>query len=232
MAFIILAFVSYFLESIFGFGGTIVFVGVGGAFHDFIEILHLGIYVALIASATVIFQQRKELPMEHIKALALPVLPGLIIGTILIDVLASIWLLKFFAIIMIAYGLQSLLLPKFAPPKAFNTACIGFGGFVQGLFSCGGPFLLMGYKSRFKHKSDIRITMAVFFFITNLWKLVQNAATTGSAIETITLHWWLAFPVIASMYAGYWVHKRISEKQFAIGMTLGITLIGCFLLLR
>ncbi|HRQ62009.1 MAG TPA: hypothetical protein PLO23_10965, partial [Alphaproteobacteria bacterium] len=79
---------------------------------------------------------------------------------------------------------------------------------------------------------DLRITMATFFCVTNIWKLVQNGLTTGSAIPVVMDYWWLAFPVAASMYAGYWVHKRISEKQFAIGMTIGITLIGCFLLLR
>lgn len=228
----LISFTAYFLESIFGFGGTIVFVGMGGIFHDFTEILLIGTYVAMVASATVIFQQRREMPWEHLKHLALPFLPGLIIGTVLIDVLASVWLLKMFAIVMIGYGLQSLFFPKFTLPKFLRFSCLVFGGFIQGLFSCGGPFVLMGYRHEFKNKSDLRITMATFFCVTNIWKLVQNSLTTGSALPVVTEFWWLAFPVIASMYAGYWVHKRISEKQFAIGMTIGITLIGCFLLLR
>lgn len=226
------AFLSYFLESIFGFGGTIVFLGAGGLFYDFKEVLLLGIYVALVASGTIIFQQRRELPMQHLKRLALPTIPGLIIGTLLIDVLANVWLLKFFALVMVGYGLQSLFYPGFEPPRLFRRVCIVFGGFIQGLFSCGGPFVLMGYRHEFKHKSDIRITMAVFFFLTNLWKLIQNGVTTGSALPVVAEYWWTALPVIAAMYAGYAVHKRISEKQFAIGMTAGITLIGIFLLCR
>lgn len=230
LAFIV--FFSYFLESIFGFGGTIVFLGLGGVFHDFKTVLLLGIYVALIASGTVIFQQRREMPWGHLKRLALPFLPGLVIGTILIDVLASVWLLKLFALLMIAYGLQGIFFPTYEPPRIFRQSCIVFGGFVQGLFSCGGPFVLMGYRHEFRNKSDLRITMASFFFITNVWKLVQNGATTGSALPVIAAYWWMAFPVIAAMYAGYIVHKRISEQQFKIGMTIGITLVGVFLLWR
>lgn len=228
----LLSFLSYFLESIFGFGGTIIFVGLGGTFHDFVEILLLGIYVALVASATVIFQQRKDIPWGHMKRLALPFLPGLVIGTLLIDVLASMWLLKIFALVMIGYGLQSLFFPKLEIPRIFRLACLVFGGFIQGVYSCGGPFVLMGYRHEFKNKSDLRITMAAFFFATNLWKLLQNGLTTGSAIPVILQYWWLAVPVVASIYAGYWVHKRISEQHFKIGMTVGITLIGFFLLVR
>lgn len=88
----LIAFISYFLESIFGFGGTVVFLGLGGLTNDFKEVLLLAIYVALIASGTVIFQQRKEMPWGHLKRLTLPFLPGLVIGTLLIDMLASVWL--------------------------------------------------------------------------------------------------------------------------------------------
>lgn len=140
--------------------------------------------------------------------------------------------LKLFALVMIGNSLQSLLYPQFEAPRMFRMGCLVTGGFIQGLFSCGGPFVLMGYRHEFKNKSDLRITMASFFFATNLWKLIQNSATTGSALPVLESYWWTAFPVIAAMYAGYWVHKRISEKHFKVGMTIGILLIGVALLLR
>lgn len=228
----LIAFFSYFLESIFGFGGTILFVGIGGIFQNFTEVLFIGVYVSAIASGTIMFQQRREIPYHHLKQLLILFAPGLVIGTFLIDAIAGQYLLKIFAVFIIAYGLQNIFYPKLHLPQAIKTGFILAGGFIQGLFSCGGPFMLMGYKDKFQNKSELRITVAILFFVTNTWKIIQNAATTGTAIPVISAYWWLAFPVIASMYAGYIVHKKISEEHFKIGMTIGITLIGFFLLLR
>lgn len=228
----IAAFSGFFLESIFGFGGTVIFLGLAGFFFDFKTLIYISMFVAIVSSLTIIFQQYKHISLFHLKRIFLFTLPGVIMGTFLIDYLASAYLLKFFALVLVVYGIKDLLFPTFTLPSYLKLGFTGLGGLIQGIFTTGGPFILMGYRDFFENKQQIRATMAVFFCTTNLLRITQNTLTTGDALPIIYQHLYLGFAVIIAVILGYFVHVRINEALFKKAMTTGITLIGFVLLFR
>ncbi len=226
------AFIGFFLESVFGFGGTVIFLGLAGFFVDFKTLLYISMYVSALASALIVMQQYRHVSLHHLSRIALIALPGVMLGAMLIDRLAHGLLLHIFAAFLLLYGLQGLLFPALQVPKPVRYGFVGLGGLVQGLFATGGPFILIGYRDFFAGKAELRATMAAFFCGTNLLRIAQNTLTTGDALPVIAAHLHLGIAVAAAILLGYMLHLRISERLFQKAMTLGLTAIGVLLLLR
>ena len=55
----------------------------------------------------------------------------------------------------------------FVPIQFLKNFFVILGGFIQGIYTIGGPFVLMGYKDYFSSKQELRSTMAGYFFIIN-----------------------------------------------------------------
>jgi uncharacterized protein len=139
---------AYFVESIFGFGGTIIFLGISGFFIDFDLLLKIAMFLGLTSGFAILIQSFKHVSFRDLKSILLMTIPGAIIGTYLIDYLQINILLNTFAIILILYGLLNLIYPDLNPHNYIKNGFIYLGGLIQGLFTIGGPFVLMGYKDK------------------------------------------------------------------------------------
>ncbi|MBI1326943.1 MAG: TSUP family transporter [Alphaproteobacteria bacterium] len=228
-----LAFIAYFLESIFGFGGTVIFLGAGGFFFDFKFLIVISIYMALVASLTIIIQSWRHIAWKHIGILMLLTLPGLIVGTLMMGQLGSGTLLKVFAVFLILYGVQGIFFPQLVLHHFIGKAFVMMGGFIHGVFTTGGPFVLMGYRENFAGKTELRASMAVFFVLANIWRIAQEGIFQGGeAVKTIIEYWWTAIPIIAAVIAGYFIHLGLPETLFRRAMTIGLMSVGVVFLLK
>ncbi|MGE3769615.1 MAG: sulfite exporter TauE/SafE family protein [Bdellovibrionales bacterium] len=225
-------FIAYFIESVFGFGGTVIFLGLSGLGVDVKTLIYISIYGSAVASLTIIAYAWRDIAWGHFRRIFMLALPGIVIGTLLIETIDSIWLLKLFAVFLIFYGCQGLFFATYKPPAILNNLFVAAGGLLQGLFSTGGPFVLMGYKDRFANKSELRAVMAVFFLLANAWRFVQGAVTGSDMTGVITSYWWVALPIIAGVIGGHYIHLRISEKQFRQGILILLLAVGVGYLFR
>jgi len=228
----ILIFGSFFLESIFGFGGTVIFLGVGVFLLDFKTLIYIAMFMNLPANITMLAQSWRQIQWRHFFRIALLIIPGLVIGTYLIDVLATPVLLKTFALFLVLYGLMGIVFPNIKLPKAIGTVFVAAGGLIQGLFTTGGPFVLMGYRDNFDHRTHLRATMAMFFLCTNLYRVTQKAITQPEQLVEALHYWWVIIPIVLGVMAGYKIHLQIPEDWFKKAMTWGLTAIGLLLLFR
>ena len=57
---------AYAIESIFGFGGTIIFLGISGFFFDFNSLLKLAMIVGLSSGLAVLIQSYKYVSLNHL----------------------------------------------------------------------------------------------------------------------------------------------------------------------
>ena len=62
----VIASFAYALESIFGFGGTIIFLGISGLIYDFNSLLKLALFVAISSGLAVLIQSYKYLSWKHL----------------------------------------------------------------------------------------------------------------------------------------------------------------------
>ena len=104
------------------------------------------------------------------------------------------------------------------------------GGFIQGIYTIGGPFVLMGYKDYFSSKQELRSTMAGYFFIINSLRALFFMFLGGSYLEIVKIYYPIALLVMLSVWLGYFIHKQIPEILFKKLIIIAITLIGVLIL--
>ena len=221
---------AYAIESIFGFGGTIIFLGISGFFFDFNSLLKLAMIVGLSSGLAVLIQSYKYVSLKHLIKILIYTIPGALIGTYFISYFASDILIKIFAIILIIYGCFNLFFPDMKFPQFLKNFFVILGGFIQGIYTIGGPFVLMGYKDYFSSKQELRSTMAGYFFIINTLRAIFFMFLGGSYLEIVKIYYPIALLVMLSVWLGYFIHKQIPEILFKKLIIIAITLIGVLIL--
>ncbi len=221
---------AYAIESIFGFGGTIIFLGMSGFFFDFNSLLKLAMIVGLSSGLAVLIQSYKHVSLNHLIKILIYTIPGALIGTYFISYFASDILIKIFAIILIIYGCFNLFFPDIRFPQFLKNFFVILGGFIQGIYTIGGPFVLMGYKDYFSSKQELRSTMAGYFFIINSLRAIFFMFLGGSYLEIVKIYYPIALLVMLSVWLGYFIHKQIPEILFKKLIIIAITLIGVLIL--
>ncbi len=221
---------AYAIESIFGFGGTIIFLGISGFFFDFNSLLKLAMIVGLSSGLAVLIQSYKYVSLKHLIKILIYTIPGALIGTYFISYFASDILIKIFAIILIIYGCFNLFFPDIRFPQFLKNFFVILGGFIQGIYTIGGPFVLMGYKDYFSSKQELRSTMAGYFFIINSLRAIFFIFLGGSYLEIVKIYYPIALLVMLSVWLGYFIHKQIPEILFKKLIIIAITLIGVLIL--
>ncbi len=227
----IIASIAYAIESIFGFGGTIIFLGISGLFYDFNSLLKLAMIVALASGLAVLIQSYKHLSWKHLMRILIYTIPGAIFGTYLITFFSSDLLIKFFALILIVYGCFNLFFPNLIIPNYLKRGLLILGGIIQGIYTIGGPFVLMGYKDNFSSKQELRSTMAGYFFTINSIRAIFFMMLGESYVDIIFSYYPIAILVMVSVWLGYFIHKKIPEILFRKLIIIAITLIGILILL-
>ena len=226
-----IASIAYAIESIFGFGGTIIFLGISGLFYDFNSLLKLAMIVALASGLAVLIQSYKHLSWKHLMQILIYTIPGAIFGTYLITFFSSDLLIKFFALILIIYGCFNLFFPNLIIPNYLKRGLLILGGIIQGIYTIGGPFVLMGYKDNFSSKQELRSTMAGYFFTINSIRAIFFMMLGESYVDIIFSYYPIAILVMISVWLGYFIHKKIPEILFRKLIIIAITLIGVLILL-
>ena len=221
---------AYAIESIFGFGGTIIFLGISGFFFDFNSLLKLAMIVGLSSGLAVLIQSYKYVSLKHLIKILIYTIPGALIGTYFISYFASDILIKIFALILIIYGCFNLFFPDIRFPQFLKNFFVILGGFIQGIYTIGGPFVLMGYKDYFSSKQELRSTMAGYFFIINSLRAIFFMFLGGSYLEIVKIYYPIALLVMLSVWLGYFIHKQIPEILFKKLIIIAITLIGVLIL--
>tara|TARA_Y100000768_G_scaffold185558_1_gene138969 strand:- start:260 stop:973 length:714 start_codon:yes stop_codon:yes gene_type:complete len=221
---------AYAIESIFGFGGTIIFLGISGFFFDFNSLLKLAMIVGLSSGLAVLIQSYKYVSLKHLIKILIYTIPGALIGTYFISYFTSDILIKIFAIILIIYGCFNLFFPDIRFPQFLKNFFVILGGFIQGIYTIGGPFVLMGYKDYFSSKQELRSTMAGYFFIINSLRAIFFMFLGGSYLEIVKIYYPIALLVMLSVWLGYFIHKQIPEILFKKLIIIAITLIGVLIL--
>jgi uncharacterized membrane protein YfcA len=221
---------AYAIESIFGFGGTIIFLGISGFFFDFNSLLKLAMIVGLSSGLAVLIQSYKYVSLKHLIKILIYTIPGALIGTYFISYFASDVLIKIFALILIVYGCFNLFFPDMKFPQFLKNFFVILGGFIQGIYTIGGPFVLMGYKDYFSSKQELRSTMAGYFFIINSLRAIFFVFLGGSYLEIVRMYYPIALLVMLSVWLGYFIHKQIPEILFKRLIIIAITLIGVLIL--
>lgn len=205
---------GFFVESIVGFGGSLIAYAIAGLFIDIKQLILIALYIATCSSIYILTTDHKSFA-KKIFLQSLPIcLLGTMIGVLIFTRVSS-------GIILISFGALSMILSakvlffdnvKF--PKFLCTLLLLLGGISQGLFGIGGPFLANALKDEFRNKSEMRTTMATFFITLNFIRFFQLSIADQIQYGLFSQIWWVIAPVFVAIYFGFQAHLKISEVFF------------------
>lgn len=224
--------IGYFVESIFGFGGTVLFMALGGTLLDFKTLIYVALLAGMTASFTIVAYNFRRIVWMQLGYMLLLTAPGVVLGAYLVEHLEGALLLRIFALILIIFGLQGVFKPYWLLPRWAGITAIMGGGVAQGMFSTGGPVVILGMRGHFRHRQELRATMAAFFLLTNVWRLVQFMYHDSAVTQVMADHVWVVAPVVLAVVAGYWLHVRLSDPHYRTGLNLLFIAAGVAYLLR
>ena len=222
--------VSYGIESIFGFAGTLISLAVLSFFFDIKEMSILTAFAASIASAYIFFSDQGSFNASVFKRIAWVLFPATILGTLLLKEFSSAILLTAFSLLIIAYSLWTLMGPVMTVPPKLKPMVNFIGGIFGGLYGVSGPMVIIAMREVFKNKSETRITLAALFLIMHLTRIPSYYLSGVLSVEKIMPFWWVPFPLFVTVWIGHRIHVNISEKVFQTGVSVLLLFTGVFLL--
>ncbi len=217
---------GFCIESIVGFGGGLIAYSILGFFLDLKEMILIGLYVGTLASAYIIFTDRKSFDKKiFISILPLSLL-GTIIGVFIFSKMTGEILGLGFGALLIFLGLKILFFDNYKLPRIFKEKLILIGGICHGVFGIGGPFWVSAIKNDFKNKSTMRTTLAVTFVFFNIIRYAQLGLQDQISLDFFLRIWWIIIPVFLAIQLGYHFHLKISEAALKKAIAYLVMLSG------
>jgi len=206
---------GFFVQSIVGFAAALV------SYPLLLTILTMQDATALISvyfllfSVFLVYKNWKDINKKLILDLSWTLVLGMILGVILLKYGNPIVLKKFLGIFVVLFAVYTAWGEKKVKLFRYAELVFGFiGGLSAGLFSAGGPPLVIYITSKESKASIIRATTIGVFGITNLLRLpllvTTNILTWQSFISTLYI-----FPFfLIALYLGQKTYHKINEKTF------------------
>jgi uncharacterized membrane protein YfcA len=125
-----------------------------------------------------------------------------------------------------AYRLLGGKVPRVPDTKPSAVSAGGLAGLVSTLAHAAGPVMTIYLLEHKLPKRQIVGTLVVFFFVVNLAKLPTYLGQGLIDAGTIKASLWLMLLVPIGSALGWWLHRVVAEKPFALVMYLGALAAG------
>lgn len=217
----LVVFAAFVVESAAGFGATVVTVTLAAQLFPIELVLAALVPVNLILSSYIVLRHRRSIDTRLLVRRILPFMGvGLVGGLVAFQLRGEGWLKPAFALFVAtlsAVELWSLRraagVQRSLPPLIGETALVA-GGFVHGLFACGGPLVVYFAGREIDDKARFRSTLGALWLVMNSI-LVATYFVSGSInLESGRLSLVMLLPLGAGIVAGEWMHGRLAERTF------------------
>jgi uncharacterized membrane protein YfcA len=229
----VIVFVAFLVEAAAGFGSVVVAMTVGALWWPVPQLLAWLVPVNLVLSVYLVARGRGALDWRFLGRRLLPLMAvGLAAGTALAGRAAeAAWLKPVFGLFVVgvagwqlARALSSQGEGAPLPPMTRSLALLG-AGVIHGVYATGGPLAVLVSARELKDKAAFRATLSALWVALNalvLPRLVAQGEVTAATLSTSAL---LLAPLALGIVAGEWVHHRLDERRFRLGVA-GLLLVA------
>jgi uncharacterized membrane protein YfcA len=119
-------------------------------------------------------------------------------------------------VFVLLIGVQGVTWPTLLKlvPRPIARALVLAGGIVHGLFTTGGPLLVIYAQRAMPHKSEFRSTLGVMWIILNGGLMIGWTTTHSWSDQTLTLCL-VGLPfLLAGLTIGEYLHHKLDGPQF------------------
>ena len=230
-------FTTHMLEGITGFGSTVLalpFLNVALGLRLTVQLLCV---LSWSMALYIIIRSWKDILWKEFLFILLWAGLGLPVGIWLFDYLPAEILCIMLGIFMVFVGVRGVIATcktQTAIAGAKRTILMKIllfaGGVIQGAFGSGGPFVVIYAARALPEKRVFRVTLSLLWLSTNSGRLIYwliRGELANAALGNALL--W-AFPVmLAGVMLGDYLHNKVSERNFKIGVYAVLVISGLFM---
>lgn len=213
--FVLIQMAANIIQAVTGFAGgplamppSIALVGVNDAKAAITLILW-------IATTVVTVQNIKYINWKQLGIMLAFMIVGMLGGLWLFDVLPVNTLMMVYGIIVVLIGLKKLLLPSNKKmPVPWNYAALLMAGVMQGMFTSGGPFLVLYAADAIKEKKEFRATVSTIWTVLNIYMIFKMFRGGMYTSYVCGLSAASILPVFLGIFIGNRINKKINQQAF------------------
>jgi uncharacterized membrane protein YfcA len=227
--------IAYTALAVAGFGSALISIPLLALILPVKLVIPLVLIVDLIATVGTGLRFRRDIALQELKPIVVPMAIGLIAGITLLIKLPARWILLALGVFILSYGLYSLLtrvtVRTWSRWWAIPTGLSG--GVISGLFGMGGPMYVIYLSGRVSDKTQLRATLSTIFSINTAARLILLLAS-GLLLR---LEIWIAalclLPFMGlGLYIGHRLHLRLTGAQIGRIISVLLLLTGASILVK
>lgn len=218
----IVVLVTHALEAVTGFGCTVLALPFVTALLGMTRGILLLTILAWILALYIVIKNIKHIAWKELAVILIFVMLGLPVGIYLFNVIDAFVIKKIlagFIIVSATIQLIKLLLLKAERtmlPRWAGYILLFAGGIVHGMFSSGGPFVVLYASGAIKEKSQFRASLCVLWSTLNTIIIVTYMLKGRFSMQSfIDLGSTIPF-LIGGIIVGEALHHKVNAKTFSI----------------
>ena len=243
--FALIVFVGYAVQTITGFGSTLILVTFGAHLLDLRDVVTLAVPISLLQTIYIVVRHRDGVDKKLLFKRVLPVMGlGVALSIWLFSSLESeAWLRTAFGAMVLVLGLRELY-ALFRKPKEEDgaeprevslpvslSALLG-AGIIHGIYATGGPLLVYAIGRENLDKHTIRSTLSAVWVVLNIL-LLAAFTYEGRFDASVGMNLLVLAPAVPlGIFVGEWAHRKVNERRFKISMYALLVLAALSLLIR
>lgn len=235
LAFAGIVLAAYVVQTVAGFGSTLLSVTLGALFLPITDIVVMIVPLALLQTGYIAIRHRKDVRWRLLLRRVLPLMgAGMVVGFLARDALEGRLLVMLFGVLVFVLAARDLVAMRRAEPRPISppasfAALLG-AGVVHGIYATGGPLLVYAIGREQLTKGEIRATLTV------VWLILDSALSAAFAFEgrydvaTLGSIAILIPAIPIGIVIGEVVHHRVNERHFRAGV-FGLLLVAAVVLI-
>lgn len=226
MIFLLVVLLANIVEAMTGFAGTLLAMPTSMILIGVDEAKTVLNAISLICCTWITIKYHNKIQKKEFKKITFFMFIGLIVGIGLFDVLSVDYLMKIYALIIIAVALKNIFLKRtFSMNRTFMICIIVLAGIIHGMFLSGGSLLVIYAATVLKDKSEFRATIAPVWVVLDSFMFVNQVRLGFVNNYTIMLILLSLIPLALAIIIGNKLHEKINQKTFLL-MTYFLLLIS------
>jgi uncharacterized membrane protein YfcA len=239
VAFAAVVLLAYTVQTVTGFGSTVVCVTLGASLMPIDEVVAFAVPLSFLQTTYIVVRHDAGIRWKLLLGRVLPAMGGgMVIGFGLSRAFdGGAWPQIVFAVLVLILSARELwLLYRAAPtrpmPLAASIATMLGAGAVHGVYGTGGPMLVYAVGRLGLDKKQLRSTLSM------VWLVLDAVLTSAMAFEgryhedRIGTFVFLIPMLPLGIVIGELVHKRVDERRFRIGLFVMLALAAIVLVAR
>jgi uncharacterized protein len=226
---------AYVVLAVGGFGSALISIPLLALFLPVKLVIPLVLIVDFTATAATGLRLRRDIAVQELKPIVLPMMLGLLAGVTLLVQLPARWILLALGLFIFGYGAYSLLTR--AQTRSYSkwwSLPVGLGGgIISGLFGMGGPMYVIYLSGRIAEPARLRATLSTMFTLNTGVRLILFFVSGLLLRQDVWIAALYLLPFMAlGLYIGHRLHVRLTAAQIGRFISVLLLLTGVSILLK